>query len=74
MKEKPSLENLAEKLPSIIARDHVEDFLCGVISSRRLANLDAMGEGPKRVRIGGKIAYRRKDLLEWIESKINLLA
>jgi hypothetical protein len=74
MKERTELEKLAERLPPIIARDHVEDFLGGVISSKRLANLDSLGEGPKRIRIGGKVAYRTRDLLEWLDSRANLLA
>jgi hypothetical protein len=74
MKERPRLENLAEKLPPIIARDHVENFLGGVISSKRLANLDCLGEGPKRIRIGRKVVYRTEDLLEWLESRANVLA
>jgi len=74
MKERPRLENLAEKLPPIIARDHVENFLGGVISSKRLANLDSLGKGPKRIRIGRKVAYKTNDLLEWLESRANLLA
>ena len=74
MEKKLSLQNLAEKLPPIISRDHVEKFLGGVISSKRLANLDSLGEGPKRVRIGRKIAYRTRDLLEWLESRASELA
>ena len=74
MKERAGLENLAEKLPPIISRDHVERFLGGVISPKRLANLDCLGEGPKRMRIGRKVAYRTDDLLEWLDSRSNLLS
>jgi hypothetical protein len=40
---------LKTKLPPVISRDHVEKLLGGIISSKRLANLDSLGEGPKRL-------------------------
>jgi hypothetical protein len=66
MEKQPTLENLINSLPPIISRDHVEKYLVGVISKRTLANLDSAGKGPKRMRIGRKIAYRTEDLLEWL--------
>jgi predicted DNA-binding transcriptional regulator AlpA len=68
-----NLSELNSKLPPIISRDHVEKLLGGIISSKRLANLDSLGEGPKRMRIGRKIAYLTEDLLKWIESRTKIL-
>jgi predicted DNA-binding transcriptional regulator AlpA len=68
-----NLSELNSKLPPIISRDHVEKLLGGIISSKRLANLDSLGEGPKRMRVGRKIAYLTEDLLEWIESRTKIL-
>jgi hypothetical protein len=70
------LQSLAEKLPPSISRDHVEKLLGGVISAKRMANLDSLGEGPKRLRIGRKVAYRTEaeDLLEWLEGRAMELA
>ena len=65
--------DLAEKLPPIISRDHVEKLLGGAISAERLANLDSEGKGPKRMRIGRKIAYRTEDLLDWLEKRTKIL-
>ena len=66
--------DLAEKLPPIIARSQIEKLLGGVISAKRLANLDSLGEGPKpRMRIGRKIAYRTEDLLNWLASRAKIL-
>ena len=64
---------LAEKLPPIISRDHVERLLGGVISSKSLANLDSLGKGPTRMRIGRKIAYRTEDLLDWLDARTKIL-
>ena len=61
--------DLMGKLPPLIARDHIEKMLGGVISAKRLANLDSLGEGPKRIRIGRKIAYRTEDLLDWLSAR-----
>ena len=64
---------LAEKLPPVIARSHVEKLLGGVISAKRLANLGSLGEGPKRWKTGRKVFYRTEDLLEWLDSRTKTL-
>ena len=74
MEKKQSLENLSNALPPIISRDHVEKYLGGVISKKTLANLDSEGRGPKRMRIGRKIAYLTEDLLEWLSLRAKSLA
>ena len=63
------LKPLAEKLPPIISRDHLEKLLGGIISAKRMANLDSLGQGPKRLRIGRKVAYRTEDLIAWLEAR-----
>ena len=69
MRAKADLSELNEKLPPIISRDHVETLLGGVISSKHLANLDSLGKGPKRMRIGRKVAYQTDDLLKWLSER-----
>jgi predicted DNA-binding transcriptional regulator AlpA len=64
---------LKTKLPPVISRDHVEKLLGGIISSKRLANLDSLGEGPKRMRVGRKVAYFTEDLLEWLAQRTKVL-
>ena len=63
------LTHMADQLPPIIARDSVEQLLGGVISPKYLANLDSLGQGPERMRIGRKIAYRTSDLLTWLSKR-----
>jgi len=73
MQQENNLKQLADSLPPIIARDHIEQLLGGVISSKYLANLDSLGTGPARMRIGRKIAYRTDSLLEWLGNRtVNL--
>ena len=69
MKQEVNLLDLSSKLPPIIARENVGTLLGGVISSKRLANLDSLGEGPKRMRVGRKVAYMTEDLLGWLETR-----
>jgi len=66
---KVDFTDLAKELPPLIARDHVEKLLGGIISSKTLANLDSLGEGPKRLRVGRKVAYLTEDLLEWLAKR-----
>jgi hypothetical protein len=74
MKPESSLENLKDLLPPIISRDRIEALLGGVISSKTLANLDSLGLGPKRMRIGRKVAYLTEDLLAWLSERTTALA
>jgi len=69
VRENVDFSILNEKLPPIISRDHVERLLGGVISAKHLANLDSLGKGPKRMRIGRKVAYRTDDLLNWLSER-----
>jgi predicted DNA-binding transcriptional regulator AlpA len=73
MNQKINFSDLIPKLPVFIARDHVEELLGGVISSKTLANLDSLGEGPKRMRVGRKVAYLTVDLLAWLEQRTTIL-
>ena len=69
MKQPIDFESLKTALPPLISRNHIEKFLGGVISAKTLANLDSEGKGPKRMRIGRKIAYLTEDLLAWLEAR-----
>ena len=73
LKQSVNLSGLATKLPPIIARAEVGKLLGGVISSKRLANLDSEGKGPKRMRIGRKVAYKTEDLLDWLAARTIIL-
>jgi len=65
-----ALSELAERWPSaIVARTAVDRFTGGLISSKSLANADSAGEGPPRLKIGGKVAYRAVDLVSWLQER-----
>ncbi|MDA8164762.1 MAG: hypothetical protein M0017_07005 [Desulfobacteraceae bacterium] len=65
-----NLREILQELPPIIARQRIEDHLGGIISARYLANLDCLGKGPQKVRIGRKVAYLREDLISWLERRM----
>jgi hypothetical protein len=73
MQQKINFSDLIPKLPVFIARDHVEEILGGIISSKTLANLDSLGAGPKRMRMGRKVVYRTEALLEWLARRTTIL-
>jgi hypothetical protein len=73
MRTNVDLSDLTEKLPPVIARSAVETFLGGVISQKHLANLDSLGQGPPRFRVGRKVVYRTDDLLEWLSERSRVL-
>ena len=54
-----------------ILRSHPKMKAWTGVGSRRLANLDSEGKGPReRVLIGKQVAYPRDALLEWIASRL----
>lgn len=65
---------LSEKLIAswqspIVARSEVHPFSGGALHPRTMANKDALGEGPGKIVIGGKVCYDRDALAKWIESR-----
>jgi len=70
MEEATSLSGLAAKWPSaFVARREVGRFSGGILHPRTLANLDSLGIGPKRIKIGKTVAYPVEDLVLWMEAR-----
>jgi len=72
----PDFSRLAENWPApFVVRDKVDVFSGNMINPRNIANLDALGQGPKgRIRVGGKkIAYPVDSLIKWLEERSELL-
>lgn len=62
-------DELEQTLPPIIARTEVPRLLGGLISAGRLANLDCLGKGPRRVTLGRKVGYIRADFIAWMRER-----
>ncbi len=73
--EKPDFKSLADNWPStFVARERIEDFTGGILTSRYLANLDSQGKGPEgRVRVGRKIAYTVESVLRFLQSRSEMV-
>lgn len=68
----PDLSSLRDRWPSpYVAREKVGEFSGGILHPRTMANLDALGQGPKgRIRMNGKkIAYPVDELIKWMQSR-----
>lgn len=57
----------------IVSRTEIEKFSGGLFTSKTLANLDSLGDGPPRGRCGRKVFYPVDTLVTWLEarSKVN---
>lgn len=60
---------LERTLPPLISRTEVPKLTGGLISTGRLANLDCLGQGPRSIRCGRKIAYTRDAFIAWMRSR-----
>ena len=75
MDQESFFQDLHKILPPFVTRKEVDKHLGHIISPRYLANLDSLGKGPPRVRMGnGKVVYKREDLIAWLENRITPLA
>ncbi len=65
-----ALTELATRWPSaFVARSEVGRFTGGIVSPKSLANLDSLGEGPPRLKVGGRVAYKALDLVEFLKGR-----
>lgn len=64
----PILDDLRSRLPRVLNRKQVGEYLGEFISPKSLANLDSQGCGPTCYRIGKrKVFYYSSDLVDWLE-------
>jgi hypothetical protein len=74
-KEKPArkkvdLSFLKDRWPSgIVARNQVLNFSGGAIGETVMKRLDQQGAGPEKMKVGGRVAYRVDDLIQWLEKR-----
>ena len=64
-------EEMAERWQApVVARTEIKVFTGGAMNEKYLANLDSAGLGPAgRFRLGRKIVYPVRPLVEWLESR-----
>ncbi len=59
---------------AIVAREEIERFTGGLLTSKYCANLDAQGKGIKgRVRCGRKVVYPTSAVVAFLESRSSAL-
>jgi len=56
----------------IVARTAVAEFSGGLLDAKTLANLDSIGDGPPKGRLGRKVFYKVDDLVSWMEARAKL--
>jgi len=65
-----SFIELTKDLPPTIARSKVSEYFGGAISSKTLANLDSLGQGPEGAfKVGRNVVYPTESLLEWLQQR-----
>jgi hypothetical protein len=63
------IAELERTFPPILARTEVPRLTGGLISAGRLANLDSLGQGPRKITLGRKVGYTRADFIAWMRSR-----
>lgn len=71
LSESPFAPMAARWPSSHVARSRVAEFSGGILTPKTMANLDALGKGPKgRIRVGKAVAYDVSMLIAWMESRV----
>lgn len=65
--EGPPIATLPE-LPPRLTREELALFWR--VSSRTLERREAAGIGPRAVKVGGRVLYRREDVLAWEDAQM----
>ena len=72
--QKPDLSAILRELPPYVSRTFPRFRELTGYSSRTLANLDSLGQGPeKRIMLGNTIAYEKESLIRWLEERSRVL-
>ncbi|GHU19165.1 hypothetical protein FACS189472_08550 [Alphaproteobacteria bacterium] len=55
----------------IVLRKDIAKFSCGLVTTKTMGTLDCEGHGIPNILINGKIAYTKKDVINWLASRIS---
>jgi len=53
----------------LVARKEVSKFSGGLLCPRTMANLDARRIGPPKIKIGKKVGYLKRELIQWMRNR-----
>lgn len=73
---KPDLSALLKEMPPFVARSHPRFKEWTGYSGRTMANLDSLKKtlSIKRLMLGNTVAYERESLVEWLETRSQILS
>jgi len=74
MKRNVDLSFLSTALPEFVLRPEIEKHLSPFFGSafckRTMEHYDFCGTGPARFKVGRSVAYRKSDLISWLETRV----
>jgi len=73
--QRPDLSVLLKELPPFVARNHPRFKELTGYSGRTMANLDCLQQtlAVKKIMLGNTVAYERESLVEWLESRSQII-
>jgi len=73
--QRPDLSVLLKELPPFVTRTFPRFKELTGYSPRTVANMDCLGQGPeKKIMLGNTVAYERESLVEWLESRSQIIS
>jgi hypothetical protein len=66
------LQKIDEAWPSpIVLRRDIAKFSCGLVTTKAIATFDCEGRGIRHMKINGKVAYDKQNVIQWLATRIN---
>ena len=74
--QKPDLSALLKEMPPFVARNHPRFKELTGYSGRTMANMDCLHQtdAVKKIMLGNTVAYEKKSLVAWLESRSRILS
>ena len=68
------LDRMSANWPSeIIARKKVDEFMGHMITGKSVANFEALGDGPPKIKIGRLAGYPKQAFIDWLRPRIAIV-
>lgn len=61
---------IESELPPVFSRKVASQTIGGLMSAKTFSNLDALNQGPPKIKIGNRVGYERASFMHWLRQRV----
>lgn len=61
---------IESELPPVFTRKLASQTIGGLMSPKTFSNLDALNQGPPKIKIGNRVGYERSSFMHWLRQRV----